>query len=545
MFGVVASLRVVVLAALLAGWSCFAAPADNFEEAKPSGSLRGAVIETAAAKGVKDDVVRAAAAAQSSWRLDKAAATPSVSDGPGGRGASGAASVAAWRRHHRQSAAMPSARTSSAIPQGSCQDTSSCLEAVDTYLAWIPRQVGVEANLRQTYGETPVGNGGNCSQTFCFLVPSCVGELCRFDVYDNAVAAIYLSARSKLTEAREILRSFHRLMYPDNNAQNPQLLRSAYIQSGEVLDPSIDTGNNAWVGMAFAHYAAASGESCYATVARDILFAVANAAKCDDDLQGFMGRLPRGAGMYRATEHNIDMFALANMLGEVDMKNRAARFVNQMYGFDSRHPTLYATGTPGAVMCDSSRENLMTAVAADAQTWNLLAGADPIFGRKKDSMDFVTRSAQEDGLLVEDVDHVGDGHSLIGVRFTNGGEGAQWENTASAAMSIAHYSALYSDQSQAAKMASMREALLHQLNEYGAVLASVRGGNINAWQNQPYHQLFPGGSDTGLGWTYLRYRHTAATAWTGLMLLDENPFHPSRAVPAAAGGGAPANQCFK
>ena len=30
---------------------------------------------------------------------------------------------------------------------------------------------------------------------------------------------------------------------------------------------------------------------------------------------------------------------------------------------------------------------------------------------------------------------------------------------------------------------------------------------------------YPGGSDTGIGWTYLRYPHAAATAWTGLLML--------------------------
>ena len=29
-----------------------------------------------------------------------------------------------------------------------------------------------------------------------------------------------------------------------------------------VADGAVDTGNNAWVGMAFAHYAAATGDAC-------------------------------------------------------------------------------------------------------------------------------------------------------------------------------------------------------------------------------------------------------------------------------------------
>ena len=45
------------------------------------------------------------------------------------------------------------------------------------------------------------------------------------------------------------------------------------------------------------------------------------------------------------------------------------------------------------------------------------------------------------------------------------------------------------------------------------------GGNIAAWIKNDHAAPFPGGSDTGIGWTYLRYPHVAATAWTGLLLL--------------------------
>ena len=38
-----------------------------------------------------------------------------------------------------------------------------------------------------------------------------------------------------------------------------------------VADGAPDTGNNAWVGMAFAHYAAAAEDACYSLVAHDIL----------------------------------------------------------------------------------------------------------------------------------------------------------------------------------------------------------------------------------------------------------------------------------
>ena len=50
--------------------------------------------------------------------------------------------------------------------------------------------------------------------------------------------------------------------------------RAGMYAGAGVADGALDTGNNAWVGMAFAHFAAASGEACYADVSRDILFAL-------------------------------------------------------------------------------------------------------------------------------------------------------------------------------------------------------------------------------------------------------------------------------
>lgn len=53
---------------------------------------------------------------------------------------------------------------------------------------------------------------------------------------------------------------------------------------------------------------------------------------------------------------------------------------------------------------------------------------------------------------------------------------------------------------------------------------------------------YPGGSHTGIGWTYLRYPHAASTAWAGLLLMfqfqdsdyevdaNANPFAPPKGV---------------
>lgn len=262
-----------------------------------------------------------------------------------------------------------------------------------------------------------------------------------------------------------------------------------------------------------------------------------------------MGRLPRGKGNYRATEHNIDMFALARMLGEKALETKAGHFVGRMYGFDDRFPQNYATGTRGWYDCDNNRDQNQP-VAADTQFWNLLADADPDPERKKASLEYVLKPAGEGGLLTEDVDLLGDGAHLLGVRFTTKGSGAQWENTASAVMGVGYYDSVYGDAGKAMleveqtpvmqHVDTMQSSLLHQVEKYGSVLASVRGGNYWAWATQGHDDpTYPGGSDTGIGWTYLRYPHLASTAWTGLMLLDRNPFGlpptPLPTTPVAAG----------
>lgn len=413
-----------------------------------------------------------------------------------------------------------------------CGDKESCLEIVDRYLEGQPRAPGREgASLLQTFGRAPPQGGGPCG-ALCELHPLCVSGTCRFDPYDNAVAAIYLVRRGRLEDAERILNALKGLLYPGEQ-QRLELVRSAYSSSGEVLDWNVDTGNNAWVGMAFAHYSAASGSACYAAISRDILRAIASQVGCSDHLGGYMGRMPRGRGHYRATEHNIDMYAFAKMLNDSAVQASAGRFIEGMYGFDPEHPEVYATGTGGSSDCDASRNGMP--IAADTQIWNLLAEADLVPERKRASLAYVLRPAAEGGLRVEDTDSLGDGARLMGVRFTSRGSGAQWENTASTAIGVGLYRAKFGeDLANANETRYMEDALMHQLSEYGAVLGSVRGGNYNAYVQGDRSSPFPGGSDTGMGWAYLRYPHTAATAWTGLVLMEANPFAPPpEPVPAA------------
>jgi hypothetical protein len=410
-------------------------------------------------------------------------------------------------------------------------------------------------------------------------------EKCRHDTYDSALAALYYTKRGKLSEAKDILDAFLGIMYPASldgfkppsgetqytgaaSGKTLTLLASSYnsanppkggvYENPDVTDGGVDTGNNAWAALAFAHYAAAANAPCYATAARDIIGALQQHS-CSDSLQGFMGHLPPYPAMYRSAEHNIDMFGLGKVMGDQNVQNSAGAFVRGMFGVNPTFPTTYATGTGDGGRCDPSIAPGFP-VAVDATFWNVLADADPTQANLDSALKFALQSPgdgqnghpDETGLWVTDVDEYapdGSRPSLSGVRFSTSGNGGQWENTAGAVMAMAHYIKTYGqdafpDLSNCVEAA--RGSMKTLLKMYNGIPSSVLGGTYVAWQQfaDGADVSPPGGSDTGLGWPYLRYTATAPTAWAGLMLLHQfdasspvdenaNPYaRPTSAVPA-------------
>jgi hypothetical protein len=327
--------------------------------------------------------------------------------------------------------------------------------------------------------------------------------------------------------------------------------------------------------MAFSHYAAAAESPCYALVARDILQAIRSSTQCNDKLKGYMARLPPYQNFYRSTEHNIDMFALGRMLGEKDVEESASHFVQKMFGFtynDEDKNSYFSTGTGADGKCDTKM--VSAAIPMDAQFWNVLADAS---GQSSEAalhmataLNASLRPTLQHGFVEKDTDRTGNkdgagkGNTLTGFRFSTYGTGAQWEVTASGVMGLLHNSAK-THTPVPTIVSSMRKSLTGMLETYGSILASVNGGNMDAYYHTDKMVAalgkrvaadYPGGSNTGIGWTYLRYPHLAATAWTGMLLLyqaedggavDEsfNPYAPpKRRVPSAAAGIQAAATCL-
>ena len=98
----------------------------------------------------------------------------------------------------------------------SCGTKEQCLTIIDNYFLRAKRQTFHKngAGLVQTYGPNSIG-GGPCGANGCELVEPCpnfaVTPHCRFDVYDNALTAIYLTKRGKLSEARKVSGSLVRV----------------------------------------------------------------------------------------------------------------------------------------------------------------------------------------------------------------------------------------------------------------------------------------------------------------------------------------------
>jgi len=456
------------------------------------------------------------------------------------------------------------------------------LTMVDAYLDNQPRNPN---GLLQIYGPNSIG-GGDCPE--CELEEPCpnfgVTPHCRYDVYDNALAAIYYTKRGNLASAKSILDGFIHLLYPPygvTHAFGPEeghpsgrhmtLIAASYsdldAKAGDygghgVSDGAVDVGNNAWVGMAFARYAAATGEGCYGTAARDILHIIREHTGCNDAMRGFMGRLPPYTKHYRSVEHNIDMFAFARMLGAEEEKQSARTFVQHMFGQDDRYDQVYVVGTGDSRACDTHIGH--EPVAVDGQLWQLAAGVDTNEAHISAALGFSLHEKDEtahgrarlQGLWETDVDlignhGVGQGETYYGFRFTNWGNGIQWENTASGLIAMVRYRALYGEHyGVTTKINQARDSLKRLLNVYNSVPASVLGGNIDAWHRVRHQATYPGGSDTGIGWTYLRYPHMASTVWAGFALMYQgadgdaiddlaNPYTaPTTAVPPAVENGA-------
>ena len=310
-------------------------------------------------------------------------------------------------------------------------------------------------------------------------------------------------------KAEKLLKSLEYL-YDDTNYTNNGLVVASdgmWINdlwvSGKTVDWNYDVGNNAWAAIAFAVAYGYTNNEHWRVMAQRILDAiVAGASDCNDRFEGYRAR-PFHVGQMseqykRSIEHNIDVFALAKLLDNSTVANRARTFVEAMHGH-FRYPNKrgYAAGMPGlSDNCSNSIEGAFWNVAlpADGVLWNVLAGADGNQTRLDGGLQWL--ETELDFTTTEQ------GFDYTGVKFSTQGDGIQWE---AAASTLLAFLVKETADEFSRNISSSLIKLLDRFDVIPAALSQTR---------------------SGYDYNYFRVGHLASTVWTGFALLhDIAPLH--------------------
>ncbi len=370
----------------------------------------------------------------------------------------------------------------------------------------------------------------------------------RADIYDTALAAIYYTRRGNLDRARRLLDGirFVQDIDPIKSATNPAIgdgrLRTSYwandLLAPDRASPSIDTpdaaiGNVAWAGIALTHYYNATGQQAYLDAAKRAADWIDTHARQSnaDGFGGFSLGLDGtnapilGSTLIRATEHNIDTYALAMNLAALDgdprwsaMAQHAQQFVRAMFN-NQPGEEKYWTGTkPGS---GGPIETNFFPVPMDTQAWGALAGVDTDDQHGR-ALRVVSDTPANDpaGLVV--IDDLGDGRTYQGVRFSTGGQHIQVENTAGYALALAAgIDGGWLTEQPGDAPGRWGDELAGLIDHLNAIRTTADGSDpagvglvATPWAV---------GAPTGFGSDYPNLRHVASTVWTGLALIASHP----------------------
>ena len=333
--------------------------------------------------------------------------------------------------------------------------------------------------------------------------------------YDNALAAIALTACGRPAEARRVGEALRLAAASDRHWRDGRV-RNAY-RAGPVqglpLPPGwydqvagswqedaylvgTQTGNVAWAALAMLTLHGADGGAGWLAAAKSLMGWVANAAADASGPGGYAGGFqghepdPQRLG-WKSTEHNLDAAAafawLERASGEARWRAPAAearRFVAAMWE-PAEGRFLIGTG-PDGVTPDRTRSGL------DAQLWPLLAIPDGP-AEWRNALDFAGRAHGVPG----------------GYDFDADRDGLWVEGTAQAALAL-----------RAAGRAEAAAPLLAELARH----ASPHGLLFATREERLTTGLAVGPASTTADFLYYRHPHVGATAWAVLAALGWNPF---------------------
>ena len=328
--------------------------------------------------------------------------------------------------------------------------------------------------------------------------------------YDNSLCIFGLSKAGKYGRVKQIADAFVYMINNDREYADGRV-RNAYMNGEQGLFPkmpgfydlndekwyedrfsiSSSCGNAAWTAMALIEAYSAVGDEEYLKTAVKIADFLLTLKSVTGD-GGFTGGYDGWESAkitYKATEHNIDLFAMFHTLAGLcdgkkreeylDASDHAKRFVLAMY--DESRGCFYTGTKPDGITIDKSVYPL------DTNTWALLAMPD--FPEKAKVMGFIEANFRSGGGYMFHIEGTG--------------YGVWHEGTAQAALV---YKAVMGDRVKGAEIISF------------ILAGAAPGGGIYAADRD--------GLTTGFEWLYGKRVHAGATMWTYLAETEYNPFMP-------------------
>jgi hypothetical protein len=280
----------------------------------------------------------------------------------------------------------------------------------------------------------------------------------------------------------------------------------------EIGQDGMSTGNEAWAMLALLALQRKTGDGRYLMAAQRLGRFVVGFRNDQGLYQGFLGGLdhPEAAGPVRrpwaSTEHNLDLYAVFELLAGVDpaggwaaQRDHARQFVNAMWDA-SRGCNLTGTTDP------ETRNASPGQLPEDVQSWAVLALPDALTVHPE------LLACAERNFLTTDA-------GFRGFDFNEDKDGVWFEGTA-------HMATAY----QRAGRSADAGGFLETLARAQATPPYGDGMGIAAASRD--------GLTTGFGFFYFRRLYVGATAWNVLAQLGWNPYTLGPAAPPCTADAA-------
>ena len=376
------------------------------------------------------------------------------------------------------------------------------------------------------------------------------------DTYDNALASIFFTVIGKPQKAARILDTWIRMQNYEITTNNTPMFYARFNHwdnSPVDLDSwgtFWDAGNNSMMALAMCRYYQqfkddapnATLHKNYYNAANAIMIELHDNFKCNSGTyRGYMGRPTTPTshaqhGTWLSVEHNLDIYALGACMQDAALtaetsgvntyantvKTEAGKFVDQMWDASEG---AYRVGTAACGPDNQTNEDYKP---VDGITWRHLSRAAETTANHNARSTASMATLVTDQFLVLDAGFTSEiGTNYWGTKFSDAGwenqydnpkpailsYGAQQENTGAALLALNDYHG----NNYNADVEKIRTGVKAMLEHY-ATLSTPKGvpahfdTDISACVGDSQSPQFRYYCNTGLGWSYGKTPHTAATA---------------------------------